>query len=146
MSNRRLTRIFVGENMAPRLFDQHKSPRNLPRKSTANESVVLTTRIGPAESAYSSNRALLKKACLSDETFRPMAARMESGTKNETRPWPGVTGLMFKRLIAFRPSPLSSTSHHSKGFGDMGGGIRLGLSRFISPNSPLVLCSNRTPQ
>ena len=145
MSNRPLTRIFVGESMAPRLFDQHKSPRNLPQKSTANESVVLTTRTGPAESAYSSNRALLNEACVPDEAFRPMAARMESGTKNETRPWPGVTGLMLKRFIVFRPSPLSSTSHHSKGFGDMAGGIRLGLSRFISPNSPLVLCLNRMP-
>ena len=128
--------------MALRLFDQHKSPRNLPQKSTANEPVVPTTRIGPAESANSSNRALLKKACVPDETFRPMAARMESGAKNETRPWPGVTGLMFKRVIAFRSSPFSSTSYHNKGFGDMGGGIRLGLSRFVSPNRPLVLCVN----
>ncbi len=124
--------------MLRRLFDKYKSPRNLPRKSTASESAALKTRTGPAESEKSSSGALLKDACVSTEAFRSMAARMGNGTKSEARPWPGHTGLLFKRVHALRPSPFSSASSHSKGFGDVGGSIRLGLSRFISPIYPLV--------
>ena len=124
--------------MLRRLFDKHKSPRNLPRKSTASESAALKTRIGPAKSENSSRRALLKDACVSAEAFRPMAARMENSTKIEAQPWPGHTGLLYKRVNALRPSPFSSAPYHSKGFGDVGSNIHLGLSCFISPISPLV--------
>jgi hypothetical protein len=124
--------------MLRRLFDKHKSPRNLPRKSTASESAALKTRIGPAESEKSSSGALLKDACVSAEAFRSMAARMGSGTKSEARPWPGHTGLLYKRVNAFLRSPFSSAPSHSKGFGDVGGSIRLGPGRFISPIRPLV--------
>jgi hypothetical protein len=69
--------------MLRRLFDKHKSPRNLPRKSTANESAVLKTRTGPAEPDNISSRALLKDVCVSTEAFRPMVARMENGAKRD---------------------------------------------------------------
>jgi hypothetical protein len=123
--------------MLRRLFDKQKSPRNLPRKSTASEPAALKTRVAPVESENSSNGALLKDACVSAESFRFMAARMENGTKKEMRPWPGHTGLLYTRVNAFQRSPFSSASFHSKGFGDVGGRIRLGLSRFISPICPL---------
>jgi hypothetical protein len=126
--------------MLRRLFDKHKSPRNLPRKSTASESAALKTRIGPAESEKSSSGALLKDACVSAEAFRPMAARMGNGTKSEARPWPGHTGLLYKRVNAFLRSPFSSAPPHSKGLGDLCGSIRLGLTRFMSPTRPLVWC------
>jgi hypothetical protein len=138
MTNWCFTRIFAGENMLRRLFDKHKSPRNLPRKSTASEPAALKTRIGPVESENSSSGALLKDACVSAEPFRFMAARMENGTKKEARPWPEHAGLLYKRVNAFRRSPFSSAPSHSKGFGDVGGSIRLGLGRFISPICPLV--------
>jgi hypothetical protein len=138
MTNWRFARIFAGENMLRRLFDKQKSPRNLPRKSTASEPAAQKTRIAPVESENSSNGALRKDACVSAEAFRLMAARMENGTKKEARPWPGHSGLLYKRLNAFRRRPFSSASSHSKGFGDVGGRIRLGLGRFISPIRPLV--------
>ncbi len=76
--------------MLRRLFDKYKSPRNLPRKSTASESAALETRIGPVESENSSSRALLKEACVSAEAFRPMAARMEDSTKPKRNPGQGM--------------------------------------------------------
>ena len=124
--------------MLRRLFDKQKSPRNLPRKSTASEPAALNTRMAPVESENSSNGALLKDACVSAEAFRFMAARMGNGTKKEERPWPGHAGLLFTRVNAFLRSPFSSASSHNKGFGDVSGRIRLGLSRFTSPIRPLV--------
>ncbi len=131
--------------MPRRLFDHYKSPRNLPRKSTANESASLPYT-GPAQPAISSNRALLRKTDVSDFANRPKAARMGSGTKNEERPWPGSTGLIFKRRIAFQLSPFSSAPPEEKGFGDMSGHIRLGLSCVIPPSTPLFLNFNQLPE
>ena len=124
--------------MLRRLFDKQKSPRNLPRKSTASEPAALKTRTAPVESENSSSGALLKYACVPTEAFRFMAARMGNGTKKEMRPWPGHAGLLYTRVNAFQRSAFSGASSHSKGFGDMDGRIRLGLSRFISPICPLA--------
>jgi len=124
---------IVGENMSGRLTDQHKSPRNLPRKSTANGSAGLNARIGPKMS--SKKGTLHKRVGSSGYAFRSVAARMESGTTDESRPWPGQVSLMLERVKSVSAESVFRRVSPRQGVRRRGGRIGLGRHLSISPYS-----------